>query len=792
MKIDATLKKAKWIWYELHEYDLVNSWMQARRTMDLEAVPKTAMINVTADSNYRLFVNGVHVHRGPARGFQKSWPYDTIDIAPYLKKGRNIIAALVHCLGIGTFGYYHEGNAGFLLWGKIGTEDIVSDTSWKVRAAPGFVRTMTRVSLELNFQEVFDGRLDDDKWLQPEFDDKTWKTPFCRSIGCMPWPSLEQRGIPSLKEEVMVPQRIVSESSGNCLDGHEVPSNITKTYLNEKKQWTKTKLRLSFGKGKASFQVPPTGKGRFKAYCIDYGKEVVGSLALDISGSAGSEIVDTLVCEYMEKKVPIFQPITEGSRPCFGNRLYLGKGRTVHEQFDHWGQRYLVIVVRDSEAPLEIELQLNWVGYPLDIKGQFHCSDRRLERIYEMCVWSQQCCMLDAYVDCPWREQAQWWGDARVQGRNTFYLSADTRLFKRGIIQLGTQESNNGLTYGVAPTVSHRCILPDFSLVWLLTHWDYYWQTGDLSLFKQYRERIHRLLEYFKQVTARNGLIPYDNRYWLFLDWHPIFKEGVPAVYNLLYLWALRKVSDMFGLIGDRKYQREYKQRAKALEAAIDKGLWNKKAHIFYGGCDWDNKPVEKGAIHSLALGILLDLYPEHHEEWVKRHLVPMVKGKYSAAIVPSPYFMYYIFEALKKTHREEEILDCIRRWWGSMLDRGFTTTEEIWNGKPGKDSLCHAWSAHPIVHFSDILLGIWQEAPGWKKVRFSPIFTKLRSVQGKVAVPQGTIDVGWSRDRNQVKVSLSLPKGITASIDLPSVERRSIKEKGKWCIDIKKNKNKK
>ena len=67
-------KRSKWIWYSLHEYDIVNTWMQARRTFELAAVPKKAEINVTADTNYRLYVNGVHVLRGPARGFQDAVP----------------------------------------------------------------------------------------------------------------------------------------------------------------------------------------------------------------------------------------------------------------------------------------------------------------------------------------------------------------------------------------------------------------------------------------------------------------------------------------------------------------------------------------------------------------------------------------------------------------------------------------------------------------------------------------------------------------------------------------------
>jgi hypothetical protein len=121
------------------------------------------------------------------------------------------------------------------------------------------------------------------------------------------------------------------------------------------------------------------------------------------------------------------------------------------------------------------------------------------------------------------------------------------------------------------------------------------------------------------------------------------------------------------------------------------------------------------------------------------------------------------------------------------MLDRGLTTTEEVWNAKPGKESLCHAWSAHPIIHLSNILLGIWQEGPGWKRVRFCPSFHMVHSVHGKVAVPQGIIEVDWERNGKKISVSLALPKGVIGIVDLPGIEGKQIKGKGKWILDTKK-----
>ena len=74
-------------------------------------------------------------------------------------------------------------------------------------------------------------------------------------------------------------------------------------------------------------------------------------------------------------------------------------------------------------------------------------------------------------------------GRARVQAWNTFMLGDDPRLLWRGIRQIAMQTAPNGLTYGHSPTMAHHCILPDYSVVWILTLFDYYWQTGDSSVY---------------------------------------------------------------------------------------------------------------------------------------------------------------------------------------------------------------------------------------------------------------------------------------------------------------------
>lgn len=744
---------AKWIWYDDPGYELLNSYMQARREVRVSQVPKRVVIRVTADSRYRLYVNGAHVNRGPARGVQEHWPVDELEIAPHLVRGMNVIAAIVHNLGIGTFQYVHQGYAGFWLEGRIGREDISSGRDWRVRPAPGIRKHAARVCLQLGFQEHVDARANDDRWMhagiQPGAD---WREPHCRETGAMPWHSLEEREIPLLGEGQAAPAVLASTASGTSAASWQDSADVVSLYVSEKKTWRPAEVLLAGRADGAILKIEPTVRGAFKAYCVDFGEELVGSIRLEVNGAAGGEVIDMLVTELVDEGVPVIAGPSAGCRVALGNRLVLRPGRTSHEQFDHWGFRYLVLVARGVQRPLNVRIQLATTGYPLEVKARFQSSNERLNRIYEICVRAQRRCMLDAYVDCPWREQAQWWGDARVQAHNTFILAADARLLARGIRQIAAQEVPNGLTYGHAPTISHGCILPDFTVTWLLTHWDYYWQTGDLTLFCEHRERIARAISYFESsIAASSGppLLSFDRRYWLFLDWCDLFKDGYPTLYNMMYLAAMRTMAQLARLVGWRAEQKRYARIANRHERATIEFLFDKRRGLFYDGLTWRGKEVRTASPHAAAWAILLDLERQHHRSMGKEVLLPLIAGNPGdAPLTPTPFFMYYIFQALKKLGHDRETICCIERWWGQFLEMGVTTTPEVWTPDPGNGSLCHAWSAHPIVHFSEILLGVRQRATNWNSVDVRPLTDYGDWCEGAVATPHGLVNVSWEKGK--------------------------------------------
>ena len=402
-----------------------------RREFELTAVPEKALIHVTADARYTLYVNGQWVAHGPARGVQEQWPYDELDIAKFLVPGKNVIAALVYHYGCSNYTYIYAGIHGFLLSGNIGGVNIGTNQQWLVREAPGYTRQVGRCASQYAFLEHFDCRTGESDWMMPEYQCKEdWGNPkeeALRMPGAAPWTDFIKRYFPMPSMEILTP---TLREQGKLLSGAN---------------WQETRhLREYLNEDQLIWDGSDNG-----AKVFDFGGEVVGHLIFEIESPEDGAVVDFCCFEAFREGHPW---ISLGGTT-YGGRLKLKQGINRHELTLPWGMRAVMTLDRTG-GKLNITPSIRETVYPMDIQGKFHCSNERFNDIWKICLNTQRHCMYDAYLDGPWREFAQWWGDALVQAVNTFALSTDDRLLIRGHEIVAARTLPNGLTYGVAPAMS--------------------------------------------------------------------------------------------------------------------------------------------------------------------------------------------------------------------------------------------------------------------------------------------------------------------------------------------------
>ncbi|MBS4199874.1 alpha-L-rhamnosidase N-terminal domain-containing protein [Bacillus sp. FJAT-49732] len=223
---------AKWIWPRnsfLDKHEIV----YFRRSFFVENDQCQLNINVSADSRYRLFLNGKSVCVGPLKGDNHTHYYETVDLSPYLKKGKNVLAAKVlHYSPLSSEpspeSIWHSTKGGFLLEGSLQSssgetiEILDSNQDWKclIDHAIHYEAESWLSSIWLGGVERVNGAKLPHGWQSIEHNDSKWDhaVPFLDpqlDHGLLtPW-QLTKRSIPFLYEKEKAFSRVMRSDEEN-------------------------------------------------------------------------------------------------------------------------------------------------------------------------------------------------------------------------------------------------------------------------------------------------------------------------------------------------------------------------------------------------------------------------------------------------------------------------------------------------------------------------------------------------------------------------------------------------
>jgi hypothetical protein len=222
-------------------------------------------------------------------------------------------------------------------------------------------------------------------------------------------------------------------------------------------------------------------------FILDFGTERVGRIAFELDAPKGT------VMEIMA-----FEMITDAGIKFMNNgsvlRYVCKEGAQEYICRRQRGFRYLSVYVYGNTSDVTIrDIHVVETRYPVE-KGDFICSDERLNTIYRMSIRTAEVCMLDLYCDCPGYEQNPWTGDARCTAQvNLFNFGAYD--FDEQYLKLIANSIEDGLWLNYRrrnpryinklflpcacfPTYPEGCI-PVWSMMWLLQVEDHYRVTGD-------------------------------------------------------------------------------------------------------------------------------------------------------------------------------------------------------------------------------------------------------------------------------------------------------------------------
>ncbi len=754
------------IWTKSCESEM---FMRIRKAFRLQELSGSYWMRLTCSGRYRLWINGVAVARGPAHSGTDVQRVDELDVTAFLKIGLNRIAVqLIHFDYFTAQGLCEKPGFECSLTGP-GVE-LQTDTSWKLSVDKAYQLPSFQRNNFYGPQEIYDAR-QTENWLTEEYDDTAWLPAV--EVEC-PWGREIPRGVPFAKEFKVKPVAVFRIAE--VLDQEHFPEmwhyqsyrSLAVTLLQDVPEEPTlsriddAKTLLADAPGFMTVTQPfaddPAQVDRRCATVIfDFGKELTGYTQFEIEGNAGA-ILDVVHGELIT--AGRVQAMRQGTH--YADRYILREGRQTHEIYDWKGFRYIQLTFRNLTRPLTVhDLQVVFSSYPVTHAGSFRCEDTLLEQIWQTGAYTQQLCMHDRLMDCPWREQVQWLGDGRIQLVIIQNAFGANELCRKFVEDFAHSQHESGLIPSLSGTggkASVRDII-DYALWWIVAVQDVVLFGADKQFVRTMLPHIERLLNFFRTYVNEDGLIE-NIPGWVFIDWAHLKREGCVAPLNGIYCMALHCAENLSLLAGDDNLAASCQQAIRRIEKNFHRVFWSEE-HRLYRDCVTEDGPWEATfSQHTQVIAVLSGLAFTDTRTLMERTLSD------ARLVQTSPFFSFYLLEALGQVGLGTEAVAFIRERWGAMIRAGATTFWEEWqeNGtyRDGAwaarpRSLCHAWSAAPTAWIGRYLLGIRSE-PGQNNILFAPSVCGLSTASGAVPTKYGVVDVSWHVSGGQFYAELTLP----------------------------------
>jgi len=716
------------------------------KVLQLEQKPEKFLVHVSADNQFVLYVNQQRAGSGPARSDLAHWKYETLDLAPFLHAGANVLAATVWNFGTNTAIAQISDRTGFILHGAGAAEQAVNtDESWEAEIDHGIVTMRPKVP---GYYAAEPGeRLDAARfdWDWNGSPSVPWKKAVVLSRGALRGESdgpnnwqLVEDALPAMEMKLVPAGQVVrSEGVGTPAGFPEkpftVPANTKATVLIDNAHLTTGYPELMVGGGKGS------------SIRLTYTEALV-----DDQGNKGNR--NEIQGKHIVGMFDEFLPDGASSR------------EFMPLSWRTW--RYLQLEIETKDQPLQVESLRTWFSaYPFEERAYFRSDDPSLQPIWEIGWRTARLDAHDTYMDTPYWERLQYIGDTRIQALISYAVAGDDRLPRQAIEAFNHSRVPDGLTQSRYPS-SLVQMIPTFSLLWVGMVHDFWMYRDDPAFVRSQLPGTRTVLSWYLQRQRPDGLLQ-NLPWWPFADWGQDFKDGVApedenggsAIIALQFVEALRNAAEMEAALGDAHQAEIYRAAAARAARAVRELCWNRQYGLIA------DTPAQKHfSQHANILAVWLDVIPAAQQKDVLTKILSTNDAGFTAAGPVPPmtaatyYFRFYLARALEHAGMADSYLQLLGPW-RTMVGLGLTTWAE--SPEPTRSD-SHAWSAHPNYDLLTVVAGIHSGGPGFGTLRLEPHLGPLKHVSVAFPAARGLIEAEYTRAGQGIEARITLPPGMS------------------------------
>ena len=509
------------------------------------------------------------------------------------------------------------------------------------------------------------------------------------------------------------------------------------------------------------------------SYIFDFGENVAGVGCLSIPKEIEKGSVITI--EYAEDRAPDGDLCKETLRGVLQKDTFIA-GKKNPEAFIprlcYHGFRYAKI----SGLPaVPTEETLIAIVFHNDIKNRSHfrCGSPVVNQLQENIVRTEADNIHHVATDCPQRnERMGWLNDATVRFEEMPYNFSTDRLFRKILRDIVTEQDENGAIPDTVPFIGGRKPCDPVCSSFLVMGLENFLHYGDVQTVRTYYEPFKRYTESFANMVNEEGILTFSH----YGDWAgpddcctvrfdgPQSAQTPNALMSTGFLYfnfkALALLAEKLG--NEVESKEMFASAAKVQDAFLKK--WYDAEHGY----------VATGSQGAQAFALWLGILPKECERLAAKRMNEAVKNvgyRLTTGNITTKYLMDmlakhgYAETAFKLLSREEYPS------WGYMIANGATTIWERFEHKFGSGMNSHNHPMYGAVGYFMYahLLGIRPIESGFARFAVDPIYPEgLLFAEGRVDTIMGEIYVKWEKREERTYLSLVVPFGMTAEVNLP------------------------
>ncbi|MEV4564591.1 glycoside hydrolase family 78 protein [Nonomuraea sp. NPDC049419] len=722
-----------------------------RRDFTLRGPVARARLYVTAHGLYEAELNGRTVGDDVLApgwsSYDRRLRYRTHDVTALLREGPNAIGATL------ADGWY-RGRIGFgggktaiygdrtaliaqleVTYEDGGTDLVVTDEHWRCATGP-----ITAAGLYDG--ERYDARLLPQGWSEPGFDAAAWT--LADVLGHDPARLVAPTGPPVRRVETLRPRQVLTGPSGETI--------------------------------------------------LDFGQNLTGRLRIRVQGPAGQTIT-LRHAEVLEDGALSLRPL----RHAAATDTYTLRGDDVPEEweprFTMHGFRYAQIDGWPGPLPepgagtgveagggdgAGVEAAIEAVVCHTDLRptGTFRCSDPDLNRLHDNVVWSLRGNFVDVPTDCPQRdERLGWTGDLQVFAPTAAFLYDCAGPLASWLADLAAEQAKLGTVPHYVPWVPLMPAEP--AAAWgdaaVIVPWVLYQRYGDIGLLHTQYASMRAWVDHIAERAGESHLWDTGFQWGDWLDpAAPPDKPGQARTDSALvatayHAWTAHLVAETAALLGHDDDAAHYARLAGEVRAAFGREFVTPSGRL---ACDTQTA-------HALAICFDLLETPGQRERAGRRlaELVAADGHRIGTGFVGTPL----VCDALAAVGAYGTAYELLTQRacpsWLYPVTMGATTIWERWDSmlpdgsvNPGEMTSFNHYALGAVADFLHrTVAGLAPAAPGYRRLRVAPRpGGGLTEAQAALDTPYGTARVAWTRAGGELTVTVTVPPGATAELDLP------------------------